>query len=65
MALVYEGASETWETVLDKINYFFTVVFIGEAGLKLIAYGNSYFNTAWNKFDFVIVTSSILDILIE
>ena len=65
MALVHEGASAKWETVLDDINYFFTVIFIVEAVLKLIAYGRSYFNTAWNKFDFIIVVSSILDIMIN
>ena len=65
MALVYEGASASWEKMLDNTNYFFTTVFILEATLKLIAYGRSYFYTAWNKFDFIIVVSSILDIMIN
>jgi len=33
--------------------------------LKLIAYGNTYFNNSWNKFDFFVVVASILDILME
>ena len=65
MALVYEGASAEWENILEIFNYIFTVIFIIEAILKLIAYGKSYFVTTWNKFDFIIVVSSIMDILIN
>ena len=64
MALIHEGTNALWESVLDAFNLFFTCVFIIEAILKLIAYGGSYFRTAWNKFDFIIVISSIIDILI-
>ena len=36
-------------------NYVFTAIFFLEAVLKLIGYGGSYFNNAWNKFDFTVV----------
>lgn len=29
----------------------------------MIAFGKSYFKNAWNKFDFFVVVSSILDLL--
>lgn len=64
MALVFEGANTTWVRALDIMNYFFTSVFILEAILKLIAYGSTYFRTTWNKFDFIIVVSSICDIVV-
>ena len=43
----------------------FTIIFIIEAVLKLIAYGKSYFENSWNKFDFFVVSSSILDIVMQ
>lgn len=49
--------------MLDFTNYIFTVFFIIEASLKLVAFGKTYFNNAWNKFDFFVVVSSILDLL--
>jgi len=43
-------------------NYIFTLIFVVEAVLKLAAYGWSYFGTAWNKFDFFVVASSLVDV---
>lgn len=39
-------------------------MFIIEAVLKLIAFGGSYFENAWNKFDFFVVCSSIMDFVL-
>ena len=64
MAVLHEGQSEGFTGILDFANYIFTVIFIVEACLKLVAFGKSYFNNAWNKFDFFVVVSSILDLLI-
>ena len=41
----------------------FTAIFIIEAILKLIAYGDTYFNNSWNQFDFFVVFSSIIDVM--
>jgi hypothetical protein len=30
-----------------------------------VAYGKKYFNNSWNKFDFFVVVSSILDIMLS
>lgn len=51
--------------MLDFTNYIFNLVFIVEAVFKIIAYGWSYFDTAWNRFDFFIVLSSIFDMSLE
>lgn len=48
MACFAEGASEDLVFFLDFSNYIFTIVFLIEGILKLIAFGKSYFNNAWN-----------------
>lgn len=50
---------------IESTNWIFTVIFISEATLKLIAYGRKYFNNSWNQFDFFVVTASIFDILLS
>ncbi len=65
MALSYEGASKAVEISLSIANYIFTIVFLVEAILKVLAYGWSYFQTDWNKFDFCVVVASLFDILLE
>ena len=65
MALTYEGCSENYSNFLKSFNYLFNFIFMFECLLKLIAYGiKPYFYSSWNKFDFVIVMVSILDIVI-
>ena len=39
MGLAYEGASQTYNDVLEGVNYFFTAVFAVECLLKIIALG--------------------------
>jgi hypothetical protein len=65
MALDHEGASPQMLMFLKLSNYFFTAVFIIEATLKLTVYKVHYFKTAWNKFDFFVVASSIIDLGLE
>ena len=62
MAMSFEGASNSWNQFLEISNYIFTFIFFVEACLKLIAYGKSYFDTAWNRFDFFVVISSLIDV---
>ena len=50
---------------IESTNWIFTIIFISEATLKLIAYGRKYFNNSWNQFDFFVVTASIFDILLS
>jgi hypothetical protein len=65
MGCFAEGMSEGMIWFLEFTNIIFTIVFIVEAVLKLIAYGKSYFANAWNKFDFFVVASSIMDLLLS
>ena len=62
MAIFHEGQTQTMERFMEITNFIFTAIFIVEAALKLFAFGWSYFGTSWNKFDFFVVISSILDI---
>jgi hypothetical protein len=62
MALSYEGAPETWEGFLEFTNYIFTIIFLVECLMKLYTYQSSYFGTNWNRFDFFVVASSLVDI---
>lgn len=65
MALYHEGMNESIIWLMDFTNIIFTIVFILEAILKLIAYGKSYFENSWNKFDFFVVVSSIMDFVLS
>jgi hypothetical protein len=60
MAMVYDGMSDEYSDALDNVNLGFTVVFIMEMILKLIAYEFQYFQVSWNIFDFCIVFMSKL-----
>jgi hypothetical protein len=50
---------------MDFTNYIFTLIFLIEAIMKLMAFGKSYFNNSWNQFDFFVVVASIFDIIIK
>ena len=63
MAAIYEGQSDNYSSILEKLNYFFTGAFTCECILKMFAYGDTYFDSSWNKFDFFVVSASFLDIV--
>ena len=65
MTMNYETAGTVYNSALEKVNYFFTGIFIIEATLKLIALGWAYYKSGWNLFDFFIVSTSIFDIVIS
>ena len=53
------------QDVLDVTNLAFSIVFIIEAILKIVSLGfGVYLRNGWNKLDFFIVMSSIIDIII-
>ena len=58
MSASYEGMSDNYSLVLDDINLAFTVVFMIEMTLKLIALDFQYFSSNWNNFDCSIVILS-------
>jgi hypothetical protein len=66
LAMVYETMNPLYAATLNKVSYVFSAVFTLEAVLKLLAFGPSaYFASNWNKFDFLIVVISILDIVLS
>lgn len=66
MAMTYENSKPKFDLVVNDINFFFTASFICEAILKIIAYGiRGYFHKGWNQFDFFVVCTSILDIIMN
>lgn len=66
MAMDYEGMSATMSSWLETANYLFTSVFIVECVLSIFAIGwKGYWIVAWNKFDFVVVMMSLVDLLMS
>ena len=49
ISLSYDSSSLNYKIFLEKINYFFTFVFLIEALLKIIALGfDGYWISGWN-----------------
>ena len=65
MAINWPGMSQKSEDITETINYFFSAIFIVEAVIKLLAFSNRYFRDSWNVFDFFIVTSSVVFIIVK
>ena len=65
MGINFENAPVTYVFLLGISDYFFTVIFVAEAYLKMRAYLWRYFDTISNQFDFFIVVSSIADIIMS
>ena len=66
MGLIYEGASKNYLEALEVFNLIFTIIFIIEAILKILALGlRTYFHSSWNKFDFFVVLTSLVDIILN
>jgi len=64
MTLAYEGSGEEYNIILEKISVVCTIIFIIEAVLKLTAFGfEEYFYDNWNKFDFFVVATGLIDII--
>ncbi len=66
MAMNYEGMNDDLKNILEIINLIFTAIFICECIMKLLANGmKGYFYFGWNKFDFFVVASSVLDLTVS
>lgn len=65
MAMVYDEADSDYTSSLDVLNLVFTVCFITEAVIKLLGYGfRNYLKSGSNKFDFFVVITSTLDLIL-
>merc|ERR1719422_3028888 len=65
MGIEHFDQSRTVTFVLEICNALFTTIFSLEATVKIIGLRHHYFTTAWNLFDFVLVISSIVGIVME
>lgn len=63
MAIYYENSPHIYTSSLETVNLIFTIIFIIEALVKLVANGViEYFKNNWNKFDFFVAITSALDL---
>ncbi|XP_070712582.1 voltage-dependent T-type calcium channel subunit alpha-1H-like [Pempheris klunzingeri] len=66
MSMEHYNQPQYLEEILKYCNYVFTVVFVIEAILKLIAFGlRRFFKERWNQLDLAIVLMSIMGITLE
>jgi hypothetical protein len=65
MAMAYENMSDEYREAMSYVNLAFTIIFLLEMIVKLIALDVQYFMNKWNNFDFVIVMLSLVDLLME
>ncbi|PIK39622.1 putative voltage-dependent T-type calcium channel subunit alpha-1H isoform X5 [Apostichopus japonicus] len=66
MALEHYMMPPTMDMIMRYFNYMFTVVFIWEAVLKIIALSfRRYMRDKWNKLDMFIVILSVISIVLE
>ena len=63
MSIRHARMSETYEKVLEILNYIFAFIFNVECALKLTGLSFAYFKSSWNKFDFFIVVGTNAGIL--
>ena len=62
----YYGMGTDYSNALEIVNLLFTCIFLFEAMIKLFAFGcKSYFSQTWNKFDFFVVLSSLVEIVLS
>ena len=64
LALSWQGMNQKIIDVLEVINLIFTIIYTIEMVVKLIGFGKKYFSDGWNVFDFSIVISAWLGVLL-
>ena len=64
LSLAWYAMDKDFISVLEILNYIFTVIYTIEMVIKITAMGNAYFNDGWCVFDFLIVISAWAGILL-
>ena len=64
LAFSWYGMDQKIIDALWVLNFIFTIIYTVEMFVKLIAFGKRYFADGWNVFDFSIVMSAWLGILL-
>ncbi|XP_065060331.1 sodium channel protein 1 brain-like isoform X2 [Rhopilema esculentum] len=65
MMISHDEQPDSITTALRYCNIGFTVLFVLEAVLKILALQAQYFRSAWNVFDFIVLVLSIAGIVLE
>ena len=65
MSIRHARMTVEYENTLEILNYIFNAIFNIECVFKLIGLGKSYFSSAWNKFDFLIVIGTDLGLFMR
>jgi hypothetical protein len=65
LAIQWPTMTKSEEYTLECVNYIFVAIFIIEAIIKLLGFGFRYFKDNWNRFDFFIITISVVFIIAE
>lgn len=60
MALVWFDEPQDLAPVIEIVNYIFMAIFTLEAIIKIIALKKMYFEDSWNRFDFTIVSLTLV-----
>lgn len=60
MMVETDEQSERMESILNKINMVFIMIFATECLIKIFALRCYFFTVAWNIFDFVVIILSIV-----
>lgn len=65
LALTHHGMNSSMESNLAVLNTGFTLIFMAEAAIKIIAISwAEYWMRGWNRLDFVLVALSTVDLII-
>jgi energy-coupling factor transporter transmembrane protein EcfT len=64
LMIQWYGQTNGVNNVLNVINYVFMAIFTIECVLKLIALKKVYFKEAWNIFDFTVVVTTLVILVI-
>ncbi|OPJ85261.1 hypothetical protein AV530_011713 [Patagioenas fasciata monilis] len=62
VVMMAESNQNGTKDVLNKINFFFVVVFTGECVIKILALRHYFFTSGWNLFDLAVVVLSLVSI---
>ena len=64
LAISWYGMDQQITDVLEILNYCFTVIYTLEMIAKMVAFGKGYFKDSWCIFDFMIVISAWIGIIL-
>jgi len=64
LCVTWYGQDSMINKITDVINYVFMAIFTIECVIKLVAYRTVYFKESWNIFDFFVVLTTLVILVI-